>query len=135
MFTLYRNKGDKIDFYGSESKLNPIVINRLYKFQELWGAPVVVSKHPEAIYRRDNSNSQHNINKYTKSNAVDVFPSGLNKQRAKEAYNKAVQAGFKGIGIYSDTSDYMMHLDVRNTRRVASWSRNFGVYQTYDSVV
>ena len=101
----------------------------LDEFRRLWGRPVVISAHPDALGRHGGSTdqSQHNVDLWGEVRATDIFPEGLTEENAHEAYQLARQAGFSGIGIYNDTKpSMMMHVDVRPDRSPASpakWAR------------
>ncbi len=101
----------------------------LDEFRRLWGRPVTISAHPDALGRHGGTSdkSQHNVDLWGEVLATDIFPEGLTENNALEAYEKARQAGFSGIGIYTDTKpSMMMHVDVRPDRSPASpakWAR------------
>ncbi len=109
--------------------MSPDLLKKLDRFRELWGAPITVSPVNGALGRHlgPHDDSQHNIDKWGEVRAIDVFPYGLNAENAEYAKKLAQQAGFSGIGIYSDTRpSWMMHLDVRPDRtasRPATWAR------------
>ncbi len=120
------------EFYGWFDQMSPELLRKLDIFRDLWGAPVVVSSHKNAIGRHlgPTDTSQHNIDKWGEVRAIDVFPQGLNSVSAKRAFDLAKAAGFSGIGLYNDTNPgWMMHLDVRSHRTSANpakWARNQG---------
>lgn len=95
----------------------------LDRFRELWGRKVIVSKADGALGRADDSHSQHNILEVGLVKAVDFFPEGLNASNFARAEKLAEQAGFTGIGLYTDTSAPMMHGDTREGNP-ARWSRD-----------
>lgn len=110
----------------------PDLLAKMDKFREFWGRPVAISPHPDALGRElpITSKSMHNINLYGVVRACDSFPTGMtSKEELKRAYECAKEAGFTGIGLYTDTSPgYMIHLDNRDGDRVATWSRIKGKY-------
>lgn len=124
------------EFQGFYDQLDPVLLDTLDRFRHLHGDQVVISPAEGAVGRYDDSDSQHNINRWGEVRAVDVFPlrngRGLNQAEMQEAYLVARDAGFTGIGVYLDTKPYpMMHLDVRHDRQVgspATWSRIAGTF-------
>lgn len=107
------------------------LLEKLDEFRELWGAPVVISSHKDAIGRHANSaETQHNVDKWGEVRAIDVFPQGMNDVNSRRrAYSVAQKVGFTGIGLYTDTApSNMLHVDVREGGHVATWSRVGGVY-------
>jgi len=80
---------------------------------------VLVSPHPSAVGRRDDSSSQHNIAKWGEVRAVDVLPSGMNGRTAmRQAIAMAKEIGLTGIGIYPDWEPSPgLHLDVRQNQQ------------------
>ena len=119
--------------------MNRDLLLKLDRFRELWGAPVVISKAAGSIGRHGDGNSQHNVDRWGEVRAVDVFPmvpdgaggfrymsTSADRQRA---YEVAIQAGFTGIGLYTDTQPgNLLHVDNRPGDRVAQWSRVDGRY-------
>ena len=107
---------------------------KLDKFREKWGAPVVISSHPKALGREDESGSMHNILKWGEVRAVDIFPRGMDTLADRQrAFNIARSVGFNGVGVYTDTLPYnMLHLDNREVP--VHWSRVDGVYK-YNRIV
>lgn len=121
--------------------MSPELLKKLDKFRGLWGAPVEVSPAEGGIGRHlgPADTSQHNIDKWGKVFAVDLFPkvaagrSGYRYMSTRadraRALKCAKQAGFTGIGLYTDTRPGdMLHVDVRPTEAVALWSRINGNY-------
>lgn len=110
------------------------VLYSIDDFREYWGAPVTVSLNPDALGRElgDDDESQHNIDRWGVVRAIDFFPKGLNESNIDRAYTCAVNAGFTGIGFYTDTKpSMMMHGDVRPDRTAenpATWVRVDGKY-------
>lgn len=113
-------------------KMSNDLLYKLDEFRELWGAPVVISSHPDALGRNaGESRSYHNVDRWGEVRAVDVFPRGLTKATAARALACAEQAGLGGIGIYTDTSpSMMMHLDNRAGR--GRWARVAGKWVGID---
>jgi hypothetical protein len=120
--------------------MSPKLLKKLDGFRHNWGYPVEISKHADAIGREiGESLSQHNISRWGEVRAIDVFPMLPNdaggfryintKSELKAAYDLALSMGFTGVGVYLDTvAGYMLHLDVRETESVATWSRIDGEY-------
>lgn len=108
---------------------------KLDAFRRAWGQPIAISSHPHALGRNmgaGGSRSYHNIDRYGAVRAVDIFPQGLNQQNAAYAVQLAEQAGFGGIGLYTDTQpSIMMHLDNRATP--GRWARVAGDYLGIES--
>lgn len=132
--------GDKIQNYFSDgewqNKLNqvndklPLALNEL---RYLWGAPIVISGDSEAVVRHGGvSDSQHNIDKWGESRAVDFFPKGMTRSQIPRFIGLMQRAGFTGIGVYLDTNGgIMFHGDVRPDRspdKPATWARIAGKY-------
>ena len=119
-------------------------------FRDIWGAPVMISPHADALGRHGGRDdlSQHNVDKWGAVRAADVFPMGLGDASPTfasahalgtvtsygfiRAYDAAKRAGASGIGFYPGTTPGpMMHLDVRTDRtpdNPATWSRIKGRY-------
>lgn len=117
----------------------------LDEFREQWGYPVIVSSANGALGRHDNTDSQHNIDKWGEVRAVDFFPmlpDGKGGYRymstssdRERAYQIAKNVGFTGIGIYTDTTPgNMVHGDVR-AGSLATWSRVSGKYKGLSEVL
>lgn len=112
------------------------LLSKLDRFRELMGSPVTVSPVEGALGRHggQGDTSQHNVDMWGTVKAIDVFPTinGLPITTAAQrqfAYDKAIEAGFTGVGLYTDTSpSNMMHLDVRKADTLAKWSRINGDY-------
>ena len=132
--------GDKIQNYFTPSewqnKLSqvndklPLALNEL---RYLWGAPITISANAEAITRHGGeSDSQHNVDKWGESRAVDFFPSGMTRSQIPRFIGLMQRAGFTGIGVYLDTAGgIMFHGDVRPDRtpdNPATWARIAGRY-------
>jgi hypothetical protein len=103
-------------------------------FRDIWGAPVMISPHADALGRHGGGDdlSQHNVDKWGEVRAADVFPMGLGDDGFIRAYDAAKQAGASGIGFYPGAAPGpMMHLDARMDRtpdNPATWSRIKGKY-------
>lgn len=113
----------------------PKLKNVLDNFREEWGAPVIISPHPDGLGRyAGESMSQHNVDMWREVRAADVFPQGLTEDDFPRAFDCARSAGASGIGFYPGTHPGpMMHLDVRQDRTPedpATWSRIKGKYLT-----
>lgn len=111
--------------------INSDLLIKLDEFRHRWGRPVVVSPVAGAIVRHGgDSHSQHNIDRWGETRAVDVFPDGMDTvSERKRAYQIARDVGFTGIGIYTDTvPSNLLHVDVRPGGYVATWSRVGGQY-------
>jgi len=113
---------------------------KLDDFRKRWGAPVHISPVMGALGRDEYSSSMHSVPRLGRVCAADVFPHSMEARLFPTAYTLAKQAGFGGIGIYTDTQfqgrDWpMMHLDVRAVSRgdtPASWARVNGEYMGLD---
>lgn len=147
IFTLYQKRGVIMQYFtpsefgDSYHLLDNELKLKLDDFRRAWGQSVSISKHPQGVARHDNSNSQHNVNKWGKTRAVDIFPL-INGARitsledAQKAVEIAKKVGFTGIGVYSDTINGMMlHVDVRPGARVATWGRVNGQYVGLDAAL
>lgn len=121
--------------------MNQELLLKLDAFREAWGAPVEISKAAGSLGRHGgDAGSQHNVDRWGKVNAVDTFPKvpdGVGgyryietAQERNRAYQIALSVGFTGIGIYTDTTPgNLLHVDVRQAERVATWSRVAGEYK------
>jgi len=116
------------------------LLEKLDLFRERWGAPVSVSPVEGGIGRHDDSHSQHNVNLWGEVRAVDVFPQGMNSAESRaRAFQIAVDVGFTGVGLYTDTQpSNLLHIDVRKDRsegQPATWSRVDGQYKGITEVI
>ena len=121
--------------------MSPHLLNVLDNFREDWGDRVFISTHPQALGRRlgPNSHSQHNVDLWGQVRAADLFPDGMNTpDDFARAYECAKSAGASGVGIYTDTTSPMIHLDVRQSTtpdNPAKWSRVRGEYLGIEEVM
>lgn len=136
------------EFGGWFSRLSVSLMKKLDVFRELVGFAVNVSPVSGAVGRNGgDSHSQHNVDRWGQVNAVDLFveldgqPVTTQAQR-KRLYELAKQAGFTGIGIYTDTFYRgqpwnMLHVDTRkvSNNEIATWSRVDGNYLSINEVI
>ena len=118
--------------------INSELLVKLDEFRHRWGRPVTVSPVAGAIVRHGgDSHSQHNIDRWGETRAIDVFPEGMETlEQRQRAYQIARAVGFTGIGIYTDTApSNLLHVDVRPGDRVATWSRVNGEYLGINEVL
>ena len=115
------------------------LLTKLDRLRDEWGSSISVSPVQGGVGRADDTESQHNvINTGGLVKAIDIFPSvngeplldGADVIRFVEL---AKSVGFTGIGVYQDTifkntKWVMVHLDTRDSDRVATWSRIDGQY-------
>src|SRR5690625_5654583 len=88
------------EFRGQKSKIDPRLLILLDTFRHVWGQPVAISAHPNAICR-DNGESYHNYKKHGRVYASDVLP--LGSERYEDAVRAAAGArtvGFTGRAVY-----------------------------------
>jgi len=116
------------EFGGHYKRLDPELKKMLDKFRELWGSPVTISPHPDAI-ARTTGNGFHNYKKHGSVKAVDIMPSNfVTTEDFRRGYETAMAAGATGIGIYPDWKPQAgMHIDVgqrkyRPAGYIAKWS-------------
>ena len=127
--------------------MSPELLTRLDNFRDEWGYPVEVSSAVGAIGRHDHSDSQHNVSKHGEVRAIDIFPkvplldgSGYRYMQTagerRRALEVAKKVGFRGIGLYTDTRQgNLLHVDVRQTQALATWSRIDGDYRSINEVL
>ena len=126
--------------------MNNELLRKLDLFRELLGSPVHVSPVDGALGRHggDDDHSQHNVDLWGDVRAIDVFPTLNGEYIQTEAerthvYNIARQAGFTGIGLYTDTvPGNMLHVDVRDDRSESApalWARVAGEYTGIAEVI
>lgn len=119
------------EFGGWYDQISPELLYKLNAFRSLWGAPVSISQNVDGVGRHTGT-GQHNVDLWGEVRAVDIFPQGMNSiEDMQRAYDIAVRVGFTGIGLYTDTSKPMLHVDVREDEEVGSpdtWSRIDGEY-------
>lgn len=139
----YMNKPSLRYFKPSEfGAFYPLINSKLLilldEFRHRWGRPVTVSPVSGAIVRHGGeSNSQHNVDRWGETRAIDVFPEGMNSiEERQRAYQIAKDVGFTGIGLYTDTvPSNLLHVDVRPQDRVSTWARVNGEYTGIEEVV
>ncbi len=127
------------EFNGWYDKVSEKQLKCLNLFRHYWGAPVSISPVNGAVGRHGGkSKSMHNVDRYKKVRATDVFPKGLTADTLQKAYDCAKKAGFTGIGVYTEARpSIMLHLDTRDGARVAKWSawrKKKGRGWKYDSI-
>lgn len=116
------------EFQGWYNQCDLNLLDKLDKFRDLWGAPVMVSPAHGAVGRQlgKDATSQHNIDRWGWVKAVDVMPKGmLERADMERAIRLAEEAGFTGIGVYPFWHPFPgLHLDVRDSPdgRVATWA-------------
>lgn len=135
--------------------MSPKLLKTMDKFRELTGSPVFISPVEGGLGRfGGDSHSQHNVDMWGEVKAADMFPTvpannakGWKLVETEEErqfiYEKALEAGFTGIGLYTDTiynnqTANMLHGDVREDRTEANpalWSRVDRKYYGIDEVV
>lgn len=115
----------KDEFRGQYDMIDPDLLQVIDKFRELWGAPVSVSNSDYAIGRTYGSGF-HNYVKHGNIKAIDLIPSGMKtKKDMRRAYECALNAGAKGIGLYPEWHQGPgIHIDVgeRPGGKVGLWS-------------
>jgi hypothetical protein len=97
--------------------LDVALLVRLDSFRGTWDKPVRISPHPQALGRRDDSESQHNVNRWGMVRAADILPSGIVTQEDLElASDFAALVGFTGVGVYPHWQPTPgLHVDVRRS--------------------
>ena len=126
------------EFGGFYPLINSDLLIKLDEFRHRWGRPVTVSPVAGSIIRHGgDSESQHNIDRWGETRAIDVFPEGMNTLAERQrAYQIAQEVGFTGIGIYTDTKpSNLLHVDVRPGDYVATWARVEGQYVGISEVI
>lgn len=114
------------------------------KFREYWGAPVIVSPVPGAVGRfgAPRSRSQHSVDYWGETRALDLFPTTLNRRSVKDwntLLEILVKAGADGIGFYPQARAGrlrgMVHIDTRGeTARWSGWRKKVGKGWVYKSI-
>lgn len=123
--------------------MNNELLRRLDLFRKILGSAVYISPVNGALGRHggNDDHSQHNVDLWGTVNAIDVFPTIdgeyiTTQEQRNIVYLAALEAGFTGIGLYTDTAPAnMLHVDVRNTSEVALWSRVNGNYLGINEVL
>lgn len=116
-------------------RMNPILLTKLDILRSIWGAPIRISKNPDAVGRMDDTSSDHNFNKWKEVRAVDVFPEFAPEQVSKVLrgvripdlfFEVAKQVMFEGIGWYPDWEQGNLkggfHLGVRYGKAPGQWA-------------
>lgn len=121
------------EWQGKLDQVNPKLPKALNLLRHIYGLPIIISGHADAVARHlGDSLSQHNVDKWGQSNAVDFFPQGITRKDIPNFIGLMQQAGFTGIGVYLDTDGgIMFHGDVREDRTPANpamWARIDGEY-------
>lgn len=99
---------------------------KLDHFRKLWDDEVAISKAEGAIGRHGGEDkSRHNLDLWGEVQAIDILPKGMiTAEDRRRAVKIAHEVGFMGIGVYPEWSPSAgLHVDVRNTAAVATWSR------------
>lgn len=120
-------------------------LEMLEKFTIAYGRVVIVSPAQGSLGRRAGPEemSGHNIDKWGKVFATDLFPQKLAGADFSRVLKMALQAGATGIGFYADTfyggrAAPMLHLDTRPDRTPQNprlWVRIRGKYGPIESVM
>ena len=113
--------------------MNRDLLLALDAFREEWGSPVQISPVNGTLGRilyanEDGFESGHNLLRWGTVRAVDFFPRFedgsyiATEAQRRRAYEIAINAGFEGIGLYTDTRPgNMMHGDMAGAGR--RWAR------------
>jgi len=114
------------EFHGWYDKMSPELLVKLDILRHQWGRPIRISPAQGAVGREDNSQSQHNFNRWGEVRAVDCYPEGLiTEDDAERVVIAATDCGFGGIGIYPHWSGGIgLHVDVRPDKAMgypATW--------------
>lgn len=152
---------DRSEFIREEdwfTKMSPRLLVLLDTFRHLTGM-CIISPHKDAIGRRDDTDSQHNIEKWGEVRAVDVFPafkselyikityqlheSDTSRLTANDWVETAKYIGFTGIGYYPNwtyNSEQRpgLHLDVRESAKPGepvTWGRIGEQYVSLDKAM
>lgn len=119
------------EFQGYYEQLDDYLKEVLDDFRFHWGDTVFVSPAPGAVGRNlgSTSSSGHNIDKWGKVMAVDLFPKSMMEPADfKRAFECATEAGALGFGVYPDWNPTPgIHIDVvkrpgRDIGNPARWS-------------
>lgn len=112
------------EFQGQYDLVDVRVLLQLDQFREEWGQPVRISPADGAVARHDGQGgkSQHNVDRWGKTRAIDIMPSGLvTRDDYERAIDLARAVGFTGIGVYPHWRPRPgLHLDVRDDRTPAN---------------
>src|SRR5690625_7823831 len=88
------------EFRGQKDLIDTRLLALLDVFRHVWGQPVAISAHPNAI-GRDNGDSYHNYKKHGRVYAIDVMTFGIEGYEDDlRAAAAARMVGVTGIGVY-----------------------------------
>ncbi|MEQ3744860.1 MAG: hypothetical protein ABNH53_01315 [Henriciella sp.] len=124
-------------------------LKRLDAFRREWGAPVHISPVDGALGRRmpHHRKSMHNVTRWGKVLAIDIFPEGLVGQKDMlRAVRLALKVGFRGVGAYPDwrfgAHTGGLHVDSRDIPQIwpdwrppALWGRYGREYGPIDAAL
>lgn len=112
------------------------LLGKLKSLRRAWGRGIAISPARGSTGRMLGSTdrSYHNVDRYGKVRAIDLFPEGLGTvEDIKRFIALAHKKGFTGVGVYLDTQpSIMIHLDNREGKS-GSWSRIGGKYLSLDA--
>ena len=123
---------------GGENWWLHMSLDLLYRLDALrgfWGEPITINQVLGAIGRRDDSNSDHNFNKWGEVRGVDVNIDIESNAMIQVFIGQAKQVGFNAIGFYPDSNSKFFHLGVRNQSNVSTWGRVDGEYVTLNEAL
>jgi hypothetical protein len=92
-----------IEFGGFVESMSITTLLKLDSLRKNWGFPIQVSPAvgSTARWSGEDDNSRHNVDKWGKSYAIDVMPSGIySKDDVTNFIKVAKRCGFDGIGFY-----------------------------------
>jgi len=127
--------------------ISPRLVTMLDVLRFRLGSPIKVSGSEYALGRNlgRGKMSAHNIDEWGEVLAVDCFVSGVSSRyQAEGVVHEAINIGFTGIGVYSDTRNnkgqeqVMFHFDVRPNELMgspATWGRVNGKYTSLIAAV
>lgn len=125
------------ELHGQRQFCDRTILVALDDFRRKWGRPVLISPVDGAVARfgAPRSKSQHSVDYWGNTCAVDAFPIGMDSvEQRQRAFRIAREIGFGGIGLYPDAvlgkRTGMIHLDTRWIRpdmerhldKPATWS-------------
>ena len=120
--------------------MSPRTITMLDILRYRSGRAIEISNNGYSLgrYLGPSKMSAHNIDQWDECLAVDCFVKGVyTKPQAKHIVQLAIQCGFTGIGVYTDTTNntgekqVMFHFDSRPNEMMgvpATWGRVHGAY-------